>query len=86
MIKWMQEHSTFHVVWVGIHVLCVGLTLGMGIFVLCSFGYGPGFNPPLDIHFPSSDEIYEEFESLEPVELPIPVENEDGEYELSPMT
>lgn len=29
---------------------------------IIAFGFGPGLNPPLDIHLPNKEEIYNEWE------------------------
>jgi len=83
--KWIKKWGIFGAFWVSIHgfVIIFMIVIAIVWAVLCSFGWGPGLNPPLDIHIPTSEEIYQEYERERQQEerdngTRIEIENEDG--------
>lgn len=53
------DHTLFSLLWMSVHILGFGIYATLMILTLCSFGFGIGINPPIDIHLPTPDEIKE---------------------------
>ena len=55
----------YSLTWRVIHVIAF-FTMLVLLFLTCSgFGFGPGLNPPLDLHVPTKDDIYEDYKEAD---------------------
>lgn len=74
----------FEYFWKNLHVFAIGFLIAGVAFNATdgfSFGMGPGLNPPVDIHVPTSEEIGDEVQDTMP--SPVIFTNEDGNtYEV----
>ena len=66
MKKFFKKYTCVYcITWKFIHFLAFLAMLAI-IFLTCSgFGFGPGLSPPLDIHVPTKDDIYEDYKEAE---------------------
>ena len=58
MKKLRFQDSAYSITWKLIHIVGFLVLVIILVGACCGFGMGPGLNPPLDIHAPTSEEIY----------------------------
>ncbi len=65
MKTFKKQNCIYSMTWKFIHVLAF-LAMLVLIFLTCTgFGFGPGLSPPLDLHIPTKDDIYEDYKEAE---------------------